>query len=120
MQMSLDINIPRSLLSHTLSVERAKELFDNLKTEVLIVARTGVETGAKQVVRVDTGRLRSSIHTRQTARTATKFVVATGTKVHYGPIIEARYPYLSRALIASQPELDRRVRKTIEQYVRRS
>lgn len=67
----------------------------------LMVKGRRVQTRAKQLCRVDTGRLRSSI-TVTPVTVGDEFVVHVGTNVEYAVYLEARYPFLRPALAAAQ------------------
>lgn len=60
-----------------------------------------VESAAKRIVRVDTGRLRASI-THETGVDERGIFGRAGTNVNYALPVEARYPYLRPALGAAR------------------
>lgn len=117
-----------------------KNIYKKLKKTTVEVALKHIETPAKKECRVDTGRLRSSIHTRygnakkaynykdndnksfdgsltdKPDNTKTKFVCIVGTNVEYASYIEAKYPYLSPNYIRSHQILYKELEKIIKTF----
>jgi len=111
-----------------------EQIQESILTEMIETAITQIETEAKRNCRVDTGRLRSSIHTEYKARRIYDYTddagrgfsgdlnidiqdneVVVGTNVEYAKTIEARYPFLFPALERAKPELKRRLMNIIRQ-----
>lgn len=117
-----------------------KEMMKKFKGKMIEVALAEVETPAKQKVRVDTGRLRSSIHTRygnvkqkykyrddqggsfdgelseKPANTKTRFDVIVGTNVFYAPFIEAKWPFLAPAYLSARNIFKSELQSVIDTY----
>jgi len=140
---------------NSVSIRMSNELRRNLnnlpndikrivKGAMIEVAIVKIETVAKQTLtregHVDTGRLRSSIHTRYgnvntaynyrdkngniydgTFKLAPiddmyRFQVWVGTNVEYAGYIERRFPYLIPAFVSSKEHLVRKIRSKMRRY----
>lgn len=64
-----------------------------------------VERRAKRIVRVDTGRLKRSIHHKVTNKGNRQIGLWIGTDVFYSIYVERRYPYLFPSMEAEKPIL---------------
>lgn len=131
--MSVGVRISRQLEKN---LNRMDEVITkHLKGAVIQSALVDAETTAKRSVRVDTGRLRSSIHAKYTGKnqsfyyrdnenkqydgtlvsrstdTVRKFTVLIGTNVVYARKIERLDNYLMRGLLQSKRKLPERLRK---------
>jgi len=73
-----------------------------------------IEREAKQIVHVDTGRLRNSIREIKTESSATRAESQVGTDVEYGPDVEFRYPYLRPAIDNNEDEIKDAVEMSIK------
>jgi phage gpG-like protein len=116
-----------------------KELHEKMKAEVVKTALVDVETPAKQDCRVDTGRLRASIHTKYTDKkthsykddegesfdgtlkegikdTNTIFKVVVGTNVEYASRIEDISAFLEPNYLKAKPKLEERIKKIISDW----
>jgi hypothetical protein len=136
MRLRVDLRIPPQLqrqLQSTLH-DKIKEI---AKREIISTALSDIETPAKQNCRVDTGRLRASIHTaykghrenyiytdnhgtRFESRFGVTFLdtrtftdVFVGTDVNYAKKIERLYPYLNPAFQAAKRNIPNNIKRAI-------
>ena len=77
------------------------------KQVIMIFEESGkrVERRAKRIVRVDTGRLKKSIHHRVTNKENRQIGLWIGTDVYYSIYVERRFPYLFPSMEAEKPIL---------------
>ena len=114
----------------------SKQVEESVFNALKKTALEDVETPAKLRCRVDTGRLRASIHTEYFGRSGKlsispkhkffgrsgklsispkhKFEVVVGTNVIYAVYVERRYPYLFPALENSRSALLQRLKSAIK------
>jgi hypothetical protein len=133
--MSVDVRISPRLLRNLRRL--GDRLSDQLKAETIETALVEIETVAKTRARVDTGRLRASIHTKyrnvkanhnykdrqgkkfrgrviaRPKNTKNKFTCIVGTDVAYARKIERLDPYLSYAYVRARPIYIRNLQRII-------
>lgn len=68
-----------------------------------------IENKAKSTVRVDTGRLKSSIKYRVTNKGKKMIGIIVGSDLYYAIYVERRYPYLFPSAEAEKPILIRKL-----------
>lgn len=125
--MSLTIKIDtrewaKKVKNYSLKVQT--KLDNEVKATALAIDR-----GAKKTVRVDTGRLRASIHPQFKGTNAYSysgkfgnfdgffkvilkvFEAAVGTNVHYAKKIERRFPFLEPAVNSEKSNFENRLKK---------
>jgi hypothetical protein len=100
-----------------LNEKMKKGILDALVKTALV----DIETPAKQNVRVDTGRLRASIHTEYmghfgdlSIKPTNSLQVIVGTNVEYAVYVERRYPFLFPAFESSRSALISRISDVIK------
>ena len=110
--------------SITVKIEGIKELqskFKLIENDIQEILSQSVSQGAavvereaKQIVHVDTGRLRNSIREIKTESSATRAESQVGTDVEYGTDVEFRYPYLRPAIDNNEAEITDAVERSIK------
>ena len=98
-----------------------EKIKERVKSALRETAMVDVETPAKRQCRVDTGRLRASIHTEYFGNSG-KFTIApkhdleviVGTNVDYGRYVERRYPFLFPAFESSRSALLQRLKNALK------
>lgn len=73
-----------------------------------------VQADAARNVRVDTGRLRSSIESLVERVGSDVIRGEVGTNVEYAPFVEFDYPFLRPAVEANRPFIEQRVAEAVE------
>jgi hypothetical protein len=91
-----------------------------LRDAMIETALADVESPAKRQCRVDTGRLRTSIHTEYygsygdlSERPPNELTVHVGTNVEYAVYVERRYPFLFPALESSGGKFRKRLESAL-------
>lgn len=128
MAQTVEINLSGERQLRRRLNELPEQVQEAILQEMIETALTDIETEAKRNCRVDTGRLRSSIHTEFKGRRDYNYTddegrgfsgelniairdneVVVGTNVEYSKKIEAQYPYLFPAFERAKPALKRRL-----------
>jgi hypothetical protein len=135
MQINVNVQISNRLRQNLQRLP--SEIKEKIKQAVILTALTKIETPAKQNCKVDTGRLRASIHTSYKSYNErynyrdnegqsfneslnvnpvdnnTYFDVFVGTGVNYAQKIERLYPYLFPAFENSKRFLNTNIKNAL-------